>query len=357
MQFEVSYKRPTKKQEIITGDGVALSRLETLKEENPKKSFLIICDKNIKTNQIANDIIKLYNHRVLYVETNNKKDFESVLDLIRAFKRSQLSRTSIVICIGGGTLGDICGFASSIYMRGIDYVQVSTTLMSQLDGIVEKVAVCDSSFKNICGSFYSPIININDTGFLCSRVDKLSYIEAIKHYLISFKCYDDLLVAMNLIQNNRQEDLACIIHESIKIKINFVRQDPYDENEMQKALSLGHTFANVIETIHPQISHACAVWLGIEIALRVSEKIYKLDDRLLELLKETRRGLDLNLPMITLQERDVLKLLREDKISENSQINLVLLKKLGDHIVEKEVNYKIIEESILGSEHIEYIKN
>lgn len=351
MEFTIGRKT----QKIVTGRSILVDALCEILASRNHNSNLIICDSALRDHNSIRKIAALDFVRIEYVSVPKIKDMDAVREIFSFFKKHQLLRTSIVICIGGGTLGDICGFACSIYMRGIDYIQVGTTIMSQADCIVSKVAICDGELKNLYGSFHSPIISINDIDLLKSdSYDKSSLVEVIKHYLVSISDERELIQKMRSLANPDDIGLEQIIADSARIKAEIVCMDPYDADGKQKALSLGHTFANLIESQIPAPSHAEAVWIGIELALNISQHVFSLNSRILMEYNILRERLCPSLPVSKLSSESAQHCLRGDKLSRNGEISLILLKRAGEHVVMRDVPYEIIESAFMQSQNVLY---
>src|SRR3989344_3239783 len=218
-----------------------------------------------------------------------RKDYNQVGRGVHRMRKFPLSRQSCLVVIGGGHLGDLMGFIASVYMRGITMVYVPTTLMSQGDSIIGKVAINFMGEKNLIGSFYSPRYTICDANFLDSlspRQIVCGLVEVWKHAIVGR--HTSLLgkVEHLLITGQFTKLPLDIISESLTVKTHFVKSDPYDANGHHRALSLGHTIANYLER-DPMINHGEAVAYGILFAALIARRMQKLKKSRLESIVDT----------------------------------------------------------------------
>ncbi|MFT4260879.1 MAG: 3-dehydroquinate synthase family protein [Candidatus Woesearchaeota archaeon] len=284
------------------------------------------------------------------------KNLNNVVPILKQLTNKNLDRDSCIIGVGGGVTGDITGFCASIYMRGIDFIQIPTSFMSMSDHIIGKVAISNEK-KNVFGSFYSPKYIIIEDIFISSMPRKLmmqGLVEVLKHYfitnykehskLIDKKYFKDIIIK---IANNEESltDRKNVIQISHNIKAFFVKQDPYDKTGVHKALSYGHTFANAIESIDQTINHGEAVLKGMELAAKLSYKLGMLDEINYKHHTNMTSLLSKNLPELKITSKQIKSMIysfKTDKISSNGKMKFVLLTEIG--------KYKLIgvEEAIIN---------
>jgi len=352
---KINISLPKKKQRIYIGRNITsilIDELVTKKYNN----YIIFIDSNVFS-IYKNDIDKikklLNDPKIIPIEPNeNNKRLECFNYLLERCCSNNLSRKSCLIAIGGGIIGDIAGFISSIYMRGIDFIFIPTTLMAQADTIIGKVGISYKSFKNIIGSFYSPVLTICDIKFLKTLPDKeisMGLSETIKHSAI--KSDKDFYYIKSLINTNKKDyqkyPWEDIIYKSLKIKGDIVTKDPFDELGYHKGLSYGHTFANAIEGISEfSLRHGEAVALGMKFSAIVSQfmgimpkDVFKEQNKIIK-----NSGLPITIPPF--KKEELIKLLKRDKISNNGKINLVILENFGKFSVKKDIDSSIIEKVI-----------
>ncbi|MGI6153592.1 MAG: 3-dehydroquinate synthase [Christensenellaceae bacterium] len=244
-----------------------------------------------------------------------------------------IDRKGAVFAFGGGVVGDLAGFAAATYMRGIDYVQVPTTLLAMVDSSVGgKVAVNIASGKNMAGAFYQPKQVIIDTGTLAT-LDKRQYAagmaEVIKYAFIA----DGVLYKTLQDGHFKIED---IIERCVRIKAGYVQKDPFDKGERMQ-LNYGHTIGHAIEKEagYGKLLHGEAVAIGMVLAARLGEALgispNGLEAETVNILQ--KYGLPSSAPKEVL-DAALLKL-GHDKKAENGEVNFVLIDKIGHAIVQK----------------------
>src|ERR1035437_1659532 len=245
-----------------------------LKVQKPSKVCLVTSKKLSKKLNWAIKEIGIKKPNIIFIPDGEKaKDWKELEKLLSKFIKINLDRKSIVIALGGGTVGDIVGFASSIYLRGIRYIQVPTTLLSQVDSAHGgKTGINFLKYKNQIGSFYLPIATIIDTRLIKSLskeqiVDGLG--EIIKAGLIKDVSILNILNKYNIKTLVKSKGLSKIIDKSIKVKEFFVGND-FKDNKLRQILNVGHTFGHAIELKY-KISHGRAVIIGMVKELAFTE--------------------------------------------------------------------------------------
>lgn len=247
-----------------------------LKQEKPSKVCLVTSKKlSKKLNWAIKEIGIKKSNIILIPDGEEAKDWKELEKLLSKFIKLNLDRKSIVTALGGGTVGDVVGFASSIYMRGIKYIQVPTTLLSQVDSAHGgKTGINFLKYKNQIGSFYLPITTIIDTRFIKSLsneqiIDGLG--EIIKAGLIKDTSILSVLKKYNIDTLIKSKYLSRIINKSIKVKEYFVNND-FKDNKLRQTLNVGHTFGHAIELKY-KISHGRAVIIGMIKELAFTETL------------------------------------------------------------------------------------
>jgi 3-dehydroquinate synthase len=278
------------------------------------------------------------------------KNIDEVIPILKSLADKNLDRNSCLVAIGGGVIGDITGFMASIYMRGIDFIQIPTTYMAMCDHIIGKVAISNVK-KNVFGSFYSPKRTYIFKRFIKILPQKLinqGFAEVLKHYFITG---NKELKKIILKKKVGIKDLINAVEISHKIKSSFVKKDPRDINGSHKALSYGHTFANAIEKIDQNINHGEAVLKGMILATKLSHKLGLLNDKdFIELMKICtilERKFDVQIKIKKKNINNMLHSFKTDKISCNGKMKFVLLTKVGKHVI-VEIEEKQVKNLLLG---------
>lgn len=247
----------------------------------------------------------------------------------------KLTRKTVVLALGGGNVGDVAGFAASIYLRGVPFIQVPTTLLAMVDSSIGGKTGVDLSFgKNLVGSFYAPKAVLLDKSFLNSlpKVEiSCGMAEVIKHAIIADpKLFYDLKHGFDHFSLER----------ALKVKADIVYSDPYEQN-IRAHLNLGHTFAHAIEKVsNYQIKHGFAVAMGLVLATKMADKLGILEENILPELLDLLEKYELptSLPK-SIDFKAMIDAMKHDKKRDNSGLKLILPKKLG-RVVIKAVDEK-----------------
>ncbi len=203
----------------------------------------------------------LHNNQIFIVPSGEEhKNLETLQKIWKFLCDNQADRKSVLVCLGGGVVGDMGGFAAACFMRGIPFIQIPTTLLSMVDSSVGgKTAIDFFNFKNIIGAFYFPQKVLICKEFLNSLPDR--HILAGKAEMFKHAIINDYNHLFDLKEINSKS-----IYHSVKIKNHFVENDPYEKN-IRKALNFGHTLGHAFETCalknHQDLLHGEAVWLGM----------------------------------------------------------------------------------------------
>ena len=353
--IKLNIKSKTQKYPIIIGSSL-ISNVSKIAKDNSVNfnQCLLVVDKNISKKIILKIKRSLTNKNVYihYFKANeinkNMKNVNKILDIL-LYKN--FSREDCLISIGGGITGDISGFAANLFKRGLRFINIPTTLLSQVDSSIGgKTGVNTKYGKNLIGSFYQPNLVISDIQFLKTLPKReiiCGYGEILKHSIISKKTF------FNFLNNHGKKILHLsspfvekAIYESCKIKKNIVEQDEKEKN-LRKILNFGHTFAHAYEAslgYSRKLNHGEAVILGIKTALNFSFKNNLLKKN--EYNSIINHIFKLNLPsklnkfFKTKDLNKIISFMLKDKKNNSNKISLVLLKKIGSPIINKEYSKK-----------------
>lgn len=273
------------------------------------------------------------------------KNFSSVTHIHNEMFRLGLTRKSVALAVGGGNVGDVAGFAASIFLRGVPFVQIPTTLLAMVDASIGGKTGVDNDFgKNLVGSFYHPHAVVIDANFLelLPRSDfACGMAEIIKHGIIADA---DLFYSLR----SGSLDIETIIKRAIVVKANIVRDDPRESN-IRAHLNLGHTFAHAIEKVSDyKIKHGEAVGMGLVLASDLSSRLGILEKDFRKDLKMIleKFGLATTVPK-NLAPTDLINAMSHDKKRDAAGLQFVVPLDLGK-IVMKHVDTKIIHELLEG---------
>ena len=263
------------------------------------------------------------------------KTWESVSAIIDALLASGADRRSLVMALGGGVVGDIAGFAAAVYMRGIRYVQVPTTLLAQVDSSVGgKTGVNHVRGKNLLGAFHQPQLVISDTSTLAtlaSREVSAGLAEIIKHGLLADADYfEDVSRDLEALRRRDSGALAKAIRRSCEIKASIVARDERESGE-RALLNLGHTFAHAIEALthYRRWLHGEAVGCGLVLAAELSKRVGLLAQEAVERVSDAVDRARLPTRIEGLSAPEAIASMRGDKKSEAGSIRFILLERIG----------------------------
>lgn len=306
-----------------------------------------------------NNIKQLFNglqcDDIILPDGEQYKNWQSLNHIFDHLIEHQHRRNTTLIALGGGVIGDLTGFAAACYQRGVAFIQLPTTLLAQVDSSVGgKTGINHPLGKNMIGAFYQPktvIIDINTLQTLPTRELVSGFAEIIKVALIAdedFFCW--LEANINKLLNKEPASLLYAIQQAVAIKVKIIVADEKEAN-IRVWLNLGHTFAHGIEhALGYQLLHGEAVALGLILAADYSVRIGLLDENILSRIKNllTRVNLPLRLPKSITPEQLFLSMQR-DKKKDSSELRLILLKEIGQPIVQSTIDLTLLEATLLDN--------
>ena len=324
--------------EILIDKGILGHCGGHIRKATSASRVLIISDTNVaplyldkvKTSLEENGF-KVFSH--IFPAGETSKTMDTVSGMIEALAKSELSRNDLVVALGGGVAGDMAGFASAIYLRGINFVQIPTTLLSQVDSSVGGKTGCDLSFgKNLVGAFHNPklvLIDPDTIETLPERYKKDGIGEVIKYAFIKSEKLFDLLSSAD----NFDDILEEVIYLCVDIKREVVEND-FTEKGERMLLNFGHTLAHAIEKAqnYEGLAHGEAVGIGMLKITRASEKSGLTEkgtaDKLEALLKK------FSLPTVSpCKTEELISIMLYDKKRRGDRLNLVLTSNVGKAFV------------------------
>jgi 3-dehydroquinate synthase len=300
-------------------------------DEKIPPRFKKIISSNLKKYQLS-----LFNFRA----SEKNKSTKSVNFFLNNLLSKNFNRSDLIIGIGGGITGDMTGFVSSIFKRGINFINLPTTLLSQVDAAIGgKTGVNSKYGKNLIGAFYQPKLVISDTSFLNSLKKKemiCGYAEILKHAVINDKIFFNWLKSnTKKIFSKNSRELIYSIKKSCKIKLSYVSKDVNEKN-LRMILNFGHTFAHAIEiknNYSKKVTHGEAVLVGMILATKLSviKKVcsHQTLDNLLEIYKLNNLSYVLKKYKELKEINSLIPFLKNDKKNNDEKINFILLNKIG----------------------------
>ena len=355
--IKLNIKTENQKYPIFIGNNI-IGNLSKFLRENliSFNQCLIVADKNVPKKLIKKVLNSLHKKKITLHHFNSSeknKNQKNIDDILSILLNKNFNRNDCVISIGGGITGDISGFAASIFKRGLKFINIPTTLLSQVDSSIGgKTGINNKHGKNLIGTFYQPSLVISDIIFLKSLPKReiiCGYGEILKHAIISDKKFFSFLDKNgSQIFNLKSPLIEKAIFKSCSIKKKVVEAD---EKEMgiRKVLNFGHTFAHAYEATlkySKKLNHGEAVILGIKTAAKFSLSINILNIKEFNLIENHLNKLDLPKSINKIfSKRDLNKILsfmKKDKKNNSNKINLVLLKKIGSPIYKLQFDEKKI---------------
>ena len=349
------------KYSIIIGSGIINKLSKILNQNSIKfdKSLLVIDSKvpKVLVKKIIKSLSKKKGIVYLFKASELNKNQKSVNNILEILLKNNFHRNDCLISIGGGIVGDVSGFAASIFKRGIRFINIPTTLLAQVDSSIGgKTGINTSSGKNLIGSFYQPSIVISDTNFLKTLPKReviCGYGEILKHSIISNKKFF-LFLNKNAskILNLKSPYIEKSIYQSCLIKKKIVERDE-KETKLRKVLNFGHTFAHAYEAslkYSKKLNHGEAVIMGIMSASKFSLKSNLLSKNEFQLINNHLSRFKLKMPLkkyfSTNNLKTIISFMNKDKKNNSEKINLILLKKIGSPIINLKFNQKKISSFI-----------
>ncbi len=286
--------------------------------------------------------------RVLFVEPGERsKNLRTIERLAVCLLGLGADRRSLLILFGGGVIGDLGGFLASVYMRGIDCIQVPTTIVAQVDSAIGgKTAVNTARMKNLIGSFYPPRLVVADPGVLTSldlRSFRSGLFEVVKHGILAgdplFRQLEDVLDSL---RPTNVEALEPLLVRAAAVKVDVVNRDER-EARLRHVLNLGHTFGHALEeaTRYQRFLHGEAVGWGLLIVARMARRMGLLAEPEERRISQLVRRVSPLPPIRDLDPRRVLPLLSQDKKAVGGRIRWVLPLRVGKVKVTSDVPLEV----------------
>jgi 3-dehydroquinate synthase len=336
MANTIKVGKGSSKYEVIISKN-ALTKSNLAPQIKSSKNILIVTDSGIPKKYIKELKAKISNNKNIYThelpQGETSKSANEYLNLLEKLAKLKFDRSDLMIALGGGMVGDITGFTAASYLRGIDFIQIPTSLLAQVDSSVGgKTAINIERGKNLVGAFYNPKLVLISTSFLETLPDnqfRSGLGEIVKYSLLGNRKIRSIL------ENNAKEIqeknpivMENLIGESIKTKAKIVTKDE-KENGIRAILNLGHTFGHAIEAFkkYKGITHGQAVIYGIQIVARISYLEGLIDQSKYKGLDSTIHSLELDTDFQKFKYQDLKKFIMNDKKVTGGKLNLIMLDK------------------------------
>ena len=357
MSKSINVRTPSGDYEVLVGS--KLIEDYNFKWLVQNRQVLVVKDSNVPNAILENLSISLANSEakqveVMEIETNEKnKSFEGLMPIFEVLNSNKFNRDCLLIGLGGGITTDMVGFVAASYLRGVDLIQIPTTLLSQVDAAIGgKTGINFSGSKNNIGAFYQPKLVLMDTDSLKS-LSKLDFVdglaEIIKHSLIADK---NLFTKLeNIFSKNNElsdEDLVQIVYESSLIKAFIVSNDEKEKGD-RALLNFGHTYGHAFEAIQSLegFSHGQAVGLGMICASHLSFLLKKISSDEFEKIKNLIKsaGLPHEIPE-NFDVNDFIEAMSRDKKILDKKLRFITLRGLGSAEITEDPPEDLVLKSI-----------
>jgi len=340
--------------DVWIGPGLLQLTGRLLKEKGFEGKLVIVTDPVVKglhgetlSKALAKDGFKVTT--LVVPAGEDQKSLDNAIRLYEQLTDAYAERSTLVLALGGGVVGDLSGFVAATYLRGVPFVQLPTTLLAQVDSSVGgKVAVDHGRLKNKIGAFHQPKLVIADTDTLKTLPKPElanGLAEAIKTALVRGKEF--FLYLEQNVEKLKALDIAALeeaVFQCVRIKAEIVEKDERDAG-LRNILNFGHTIGHAIESVsHFGVRHGEAVAVGMVAAARISNRMgllsYNDVDRLISLIEKA--GLPARMP--ELDTAEILEAMRHDKKVDRAQMRFALLKEIGDAVISDEVSLDFVRE-------------
>lgn len=352
-KIEIHPKEVKKTSQIFIGAG-ALEQIGSLFALGHYSKIFVLTDKNIAPLLLDKLLhaLPVDTTHLIVAPGEQAKKITVVQEIWQAMHHADCDRNALVVNLGGGVICDMGGFAASTYMRGVDFVQIPTTLLAQVDASVGgKTGIDFGGIKNLIGTFDQPRAVIIDPSTLTSLPERefvAGFGEIIKHGLISSQAYLEKVTKKPPLEFDMDE-LEEIIAESCQIKVEVVRKD-VTEGGFRKTVNFGHTVGHAIEALSLKsaqpLLHGEAVSIGMVVEAELSQQKNFLSARDAGLVSEylDRAGLPIAIPSASIS--DLMELMRSDKKNQAGRLRFTLLDGIGKAVYDQEINPQLVEAAL-----------
>ena len=338
--------------QIIVGQSL-LEQLQEIVDLASYSHCAIITDGNTQTHlEKLQKNLTLSNTVIQLPPGEKNKSLKSVELIWQKLAEAKFDRKSLIINLGGGVVCDMGGFAASTYMRGVDFINIPTTLLSQVDASVGgKTGIDFANLKNFIGTFQQPkavVIDIETLNTLPRREFLSGFAEIIKHGLILDAKYYSIITAKPAIEFS-QDELIEIIARSCEIKKEVVEKDPKEEG-FRKILNFGHTIGHAIESLSLEtdkpLTHGEAISIGMLAEAKLSQLKGYLNQNDLDLIKKNFETAGLPTKTHLAENDEIIKKIKSDKKNSFGEIKWTLWKKIGEAVYDQSMADELILQAI-----------
>ena len=341
------------KQRIIISKHLKTELAKAIAECEHDRIFVLVDE---TTNKLCWSLVKDYlclkdAQTIVIGATDRRKNLDTLVHVWESLQQGKATRHSLLINLGGGMVTDLGGFAASTYKRGINFINVPTTLLAMVDASVGgKTGINFGGLKNEIGVFNDAEFVLLDTNWLQTLDEeniRSGYAEMLKHGLIADETMWAELINFNLTQPNLHQ-LASMLDKSVRIKERIVAEDPHEKG-IRKALNLGHTFGHAFESWamkRQPVLHGYAVAFGLiaELYLATTQTDFP-TERMRQTVNFIRAYYG-SLPITCNDYPELIELMHHDKKNRGNEINVTLLGGIGDIRINQTITEGDIKEAL-----------
>ncbi|MBO6240000.1 MAG: 3-dehydroquinate synthase [Butyrivibrio sp.] len=329
-----------------------------------ERKIAIITDSNVEklyAKDVSDELLKVSDKVFTYVipageENKNLKEIEKIYKFLI---ENHFGRHDLIVALGGGVVGDMAGFASATYLRGIDFIQIPTTLLAQSDSSIGgKTGVDFDEYKNMVGAFHMPrlvYMNISTLNSLSDRQYASGFAEVMKNGLIKDAAfYSWLIENMYEIEDKDTDVVLEMVKRSCEIKKAVVEKDPTEKGD-RALLNFGHTLGHAIEKAKEfSLPHGECVALGCVAAAFISWKKELISMEEYYEIRDMFVPFNLPISVEDIDADEVIRFTKSDKKSDGNKIKFILLKKIGKAFIDTSVSE---DEMRAALDEIIYVEN
>ena len=341
------------KQRIIISKQLQTDLAKAIAECEHDRIFVLVDE---TTNKLCWSLVKDYlclkdAQTIIIGATDRRKNLDTLVHVWESLQQGKATRHSLLINLGGGMVTDLGGFAASTYKRGINFINVPTTLLAMVDASVGgKTGINFGGLKNEIGVFNDAEFVLLDTNWLRTLDEeniRSGYAEMLKHGLIADDTMWAELINFNLAQPNLHQ-LAFMLDKSVRIKERIVAEDPHEKG-IRKALNLGHTFGHAFESWamkRQPVLHGYAVAFGLIAELYLATTRTDFPTERMRQIVNFIRSYYGSLPITCNDYPELIELMHHDKKNRGNEINVTLLGGIGDIRIDQTITEEDIKEAL-----------
>jgi 3-dehydroquinate synthase len=341
------------KQRVIISRHLKTELAKAIAECEHNRIFVLVDE---TTNKLCWSLVKDYlclkdAQTIIIGATDRRKNLDTLVHVWESLQQGKATRHSLLINLGGGMVTDLGGFAASTYKRGINFINIPTTLLAMVDASVGgKTGINFGGLKNEIGVFNDAEFVLLDTNWLRTLDEeniRSGYAEMLKHGLIADNTMWAELINFNLAQPNLHQ-LAFMLDKSVRIKERIVAEDPHEKG-IRKALNLGHTFGHAFESWamkHQPVLHGYAVAFGLIAELYLATTRTDFPTERMHQTVNFIRAYYGSIPITCNDYPELIELMHHDKKNRGNEINVTLLGGIGDIRIDQTITEEDIKEAL-----------